>query len=117
MSMWPSRATAFALAALTVGCVTRTVPGATGYVSSATAALEVGADRPGGDYRSFGLATPNPEQCRDTCLVEPRCAAFTYVNPGVQGPNARCRLKDVVPNPTPNGCCSSGVKVGSPSSS
>jgi 1-phosphatidylinositol phosphodiesterase len=100
-----------ALAALTVGCtIVQSDPGTPGYVSSGSAALEVNVDRPGSDYRSFDLATPSPEQCRDTCMVEPQCVAFTYVNPGLQGPSARCWLKSAVPNATPNACCTSGVK-------
>lgn len=104
-----------AVALLTAGCTFQTLPASPGYVSSATAAMEVDVDRPGGEYRSFDLATPSPEQCRDTCLVEPQCAAFTYVSPGVQGPRARCWLKSVARNPTPNSCCISGVKHAAPS--
>jgi hypothetical protein len=33
------------------------------------------------------------------------------VNPGVQGPAARCWLKSSVPPATPNSCCTSGVKI------
>jgi hypothetical protein len=115
--MWSLRVSGIAIAVLTVGCTIQTVPGSPGYVSSATSALEVNVDRPGSDYRSFDLATPSPEQCRDTCMVEPQCVAFTYVNLGVQGPTARCWLKSAVPNATPNGCCVSGVKNAAPSAS
>jgi 1-phosphatidylinositol phosphodiesterase len=100
----------FALAALAAGCTIVQQPGAPAYVSSGTAALEVNVDRPGSDYRSFDLASARPEECRDTCLVEPQCVAFTFVNPGVQGPSARCWLKSAVPAQTPNACCVSGVK-------
>jgi hypothetical protein len=48
--------------------------------------------------------------CRDTCAREPQCRAFTYVNPGVQGPSARCWLKSVAPAPRRDRCCLSGVK-------
>src|SRR5436305_373034 len=58
-----------------------------------SAGLEFGTDRPGGDYRSFDLPQPRPDLCRDGCMGEPECVAFTYVNPGVQGPSARCWLK------------------------
>jgi 1-phosphatidylinositol phosphodiesterase len=99
---------ALAFAGLGLGCIVQPVPL---YSSaSASAALEVNVDRPGSDYRSFDLATPRPEECRDTCLVEPQCVAFTYVNPGVQGPTARCWLKNSAPPVTPNPCCISGVK-------
>jgi 1-phosphatidylinositol phosphodiesterase len=112
--MRASLALAVALAGLGLGCLVQPVP-MTVYSASGSAALEVNVDRPGSDYRSFDLATPQPEQCRDTCLVEPQCVAFTYVNPGVQGPSARCWLKNGVPPATPNTCCVSGVKNGPPS--
>jgi hypothetical protein len=80
------------------------------YTPATSAALEVNVDRPGNDYRSFDLASGRPEECRDTCMVEPQCVAFTFVNPGVQGPSARCWLKSAVPEPTQNNCCISGVK-------
>jgi 1-phosphatidylinositol phosphodiesterase len=109
------RVSGAALAVLTAGCTIVSTPGQPGYVSSGSAALEVNVDRPGSDYRSFDLGTPSPEQCRDTCMVEPQCLAFTYVNPGVQGPSARCWLKNAAPAAQPNGCCISGVKSAPPS--
>jgi hypothetical protein len=99
--------TIVALAALAGSCIVQPPPG---YVATGAAALEVNVDRPGGDYRSFDLASGRPEECRDTCAMEPQCVAFTFVNPGVQGPSARCWLKNGVPDPTPNTCCISGVK-------
>jgi hypothetical protein len=62
------------------------------------------------DYRSFDLPAPRPELCRDACWREPQCRAFTYVRPGVQGPHARCWLKNPVPPARLNDCCLSGVK-------
>jgi len=79
------------------------------------AALEWNVNRPGADYRSFDLVTPSPETCQSTCMNEPQCAAFTYVNPGVQGPSARCWLKSAAPQPLNDGCCVSGVKYASAS--
>jgi len=67
-------------------------------------------DRSGHDYRSFALRAPRPELCRDACWNEPACRAFTYVRPGVQGPTARCWLKNGVPPARLNDCCLSGVK-------
>jgi hypothetical protein len=104
----------FALAMLTTGCTIVQPVGAPAYVPSATAALEINVDRPGSDYRSFDLGSTRPEECRDTCLVEPQCVAFTYVQPRVQGPSARCWLKSAVPAPSPNACCVSGVKNAPP---
>ena len=76
-----------------------------------TSTLEWNVDRPGSDYRSFDLESASPEICQQTCMSEPSCVAFTYVNPGVQGPNPRCFLKNAVPNPVPQTCCVSGVKA------
>ncbi len=95
--------------ALGLGCAVQRGPV---YSSaSGSAAFEANVERQGSDYRSFDQATPRPEACRDTCLVEPQCVAFTYVNPGVQGPSARCWLKNAAPPVTPNSCCISGVKT------
>jgi 1-phosphatidylinositol phosphodiesterase len=104
-----------ALALLTASCtIVQSAPGTPGYVSSGSATLELNVDRPGSDYRSFDLGSPRPEECRDTCMVEPQCVAFTYVNPGVQGPSARCWLKNSVPPPSASNCCVSGVKNAPP---
>jgi hypothetical protein len=104
-------ATSVALAALVGSCIVQAPPG---YVASGAASLEVNTNRQGSDYRSFDLASGRPEECRDTCGVEPQCLAFTFVNPGVQGPSARCWLKSAVPPPTADACCVSGVKGAPP---
>ena len=88
---------------------TGTVTTGPGYPASG---LEWNVERPGADYRSFELVTPSPETCQATCMNEPQCVAFTYMNPGVQGPNARCWLKNAVPSAVPQGCCVSGTKYG-----
>ena len=72
--------------------------------------LEPGVDRPGSDYRNFDLDETRPELCQQACANEATCRAFTYVKPGVQGPKARCWLKNAVPAPKPSDCCTSGVK-------
>lgn len=71
--------------------------------------IAAGVDRPGGDYRSFELGRADPNVCRSTCRAESRCTAWTYVKPNIQGPNARCWLKHVVPTPITASCCHSGV--------
>lgn len=78
--------------------------------TDAHSTLEPGMDRAGKDYRAFWLAEPNPQVCMDTCRSESRCAAWTYVKPGIQGSKARCWLKNSVPTVRANGCCTSGVK-------
>ena len=61
--------------------------------------FEYGVDRPGGDYRNFELQFDAPGLCAGQCAQEAQCRAWTYVKPGVQGPKARCWLKNVVPPP------------------
>ena len=81
-----------------------------GAATGAMSALEVSIDRPGSDYTSFDLSSPDPAACQKACADDARCVAFTYVIPGHQGPSARCWLKDSVPDQVPNDCCTSGVK-------
>ena len=47
---------------------------------------EPNTNRPGHDYQSFNLDRPDPGLCRNRCAQDRRCQAYTYVNPGVQGP-------------------------------
>ena len=68
-------------------------------------------DLPGMDYKNFDLNVPDPRLCQNACLDDPKCKAFTYVKPGFQGPNARCWLKDGVPQAKANNCCISGTKT------
>jgi hypothetical protein len=72
--------------------------------------LEKGFDRPGSDYKHFPL-DGGPEECQQACTSDPNCKAFTWVQPGVQGPKARCWLKSVVPSAVSNANCVSGVKT------
>lgn len=70
---------------------------------------EEATDRPGSDYKHLiGVATP--EDCRQACLSEVPCAAYTWVRPGVQGPQPACWLKDAVPRARSSRCCVSGRK-------
>ena len=72
--------------------------------------MEFDTDRPGMDFRNFDLQRANPELCMAACAEERNCRAWTYVKPGVQGPSARCWLKNSVPRATRSDCCVSGVK-------
>jgi hypothetical protein len=73
--------------------------------------MEQNVNRQGSDYRDFNLPAADPALCRDACVQDPRCKAWTYVKPNtVQGPVARCWLKGGVPSPNQNTCCVSGVK-------
>lgn len=88
------------------------------YCSPVTAAaMEQNTDRPGMDYGNFWLPNPDPRLCEKACGEDKRCAAFTFVKPGIQGPKARCWLKSSVPAARPNDCCISGVKPASMGSS
>jgi len=74
-------------------------------------------DMPGGDYRDFGLpasagAEANIANCSRTCLLEPECAAWTYVREG--GPKdglsvPRCSLKSSTEPTDTNQWCVSGT--------
>jgi hypothetical protein len=94
----------------TPACVGMSVPTA----NSSTplwGALEPRVNRLGSDYKNFELPDADPELCRAACDDDPKCRAFTYVKPGLQGPKARCWLKDPVPAPRKDeDCCVSGVK-------
>ena len=100
---------AFAVSAVVLvgGCAVSATATGPAYPASN---LEWNVDRPGGDYRSFDLPAANPGECQAACMNEAPCVAFTYVNPGVQGPNARCLLKSAVPAPVAQTCCVSGTK-------
>lgn len=71
--------------------------------------FEVGIDRGGSDYRSFPLTTASPALCRSACIADSACRAYTYVAPGAQGPQARCWLKNDVPDWSPCPSCTSGT--------
>lgn len=74
-------------------------------------AQEWNTDRPGRDMRDLDLSAPDFNLCRQACDANSSCKAWTYVNPDVQGPKARCYLKSAVPDPVANNCCVSGVKA------
>jgi hypothetical protein len=81
---------------------------------SADFKTENNTDRAGMDYTSLWLEEPNPDLCQQACANAPKCKAYTYVKPGIQGPKARCWLKKAVPPARSNLCCVSGVKLASP---
>ncbi len=62
--------------------------------------LEYATDRPGQDLKSFDLDVADPRLCREACVEEPGCKAFSCVVAGVQGQKARCWLKKAIPGPT-----------------
>ncbi len=74
--------------------------------------MEYNRDRGGSDYDNYPLPEARPELCRDACLNDPNCKAFTYVIPGVFSPKAHCWLKNAVPLAKYNPVCVSGKKLG-----
>ncbi len=78
-----------------------------------SATVENETDRAGSDYQRFpGLG--DPQTCRAKCEADPRCKAYTWVKPGVQGAAGICYLKDRAPKAAANSCCVSGVKAAAP---
>ena len=79
-----------------------------------TLSIEPSTDRLGADYRIFDLAAPNVEPCRRACADDPRCAAYTYADPGLVSPQPRCFLKKAAPPARPKAGCTSGARSGPP---
>ncbi len=80
-----------------------------GVKKKPSSSIEYGVDRAGRDYKNFNVEN-NPLICRNRCLNENRCKAWTFVRPGHQGVSARCWLKTGVPAKRDDSCCVSGVK-------
>ncbi len=76
--------------------------------------MEKGIDRPGSDYRDFDLRKADPALCRDACMKDAECRAWTYVEPNSAKPRAHCWLKKAVPPARKDRCCVSGVKFTGP---
>jgi hypothetical protein len=72
--------------------------------------FEPGTDRMGSDYRGFALVQPDPQLCRRACEGDAHCKAFTFVREGLKGPQAMCFLKNAIPAPRRDDCCTSGAK-------
>jgi hypothetical protein len=77
-------------------------------VMAQSSTFEPGVDRPGMDYTSFDLRG-GPGACRESCLADRRCRAWTYVRAGFQGPAPRCWLKSARPDAQGSDCCASGI--------
>lgn len=82
-----------------------------GICGASTLNVETNIDRAGIDYTSFNLSNPLPDLCLAACAKDSKCKAYTYVKPGIQGPQARCYLKSGRPSPSSNTCCTSGIKA------
>jgi len=77
----------------------------------ASPTFDFDTDRPGSDYNSFELSAADPALCATQCAKDERCRAWTYLKPGVQGPSARCWLKDSVPAAIVANFAVSGVRL------
>ena len=75
---------------------------------------EMDTDRPGMNLKDFDLTSDDYKLCQQECQNEPECKAYTYVKPGIQRANARCWLKNGVPDAAKSECCISGVKSETP---
>ena len=69
----------------------------------------VGTNLPGRDYANF--EAPSAFVCRATCGGESQCQAYTWVKPGIQGPNGRCWLKNALPAIVKDPCCDSAPRA------
>jgi hypothetical protein len=53
----------------------------------------------------------DPLLCQAACRADDRCTAWTQTEPGVQGPLARCWLKNRIPSSEASDkCCTSGIE-------
>jgi len=73
-------------------------------------AMQGAFDRPGDDFANFDLPAPDPRLCQGECAINGACQAWAYVAPGGAQPNPHCWLKNAIPGPVANECCSAGAK-------
>lgn len=78
-------------------------------VRAAEVSMEAGMDKLGSDYRGFATGR-DPQACRQACADDAACQAYTFVKPGIKGPEAMCFLKSAAPPSVANDCCVSGAK-------
>jgi hypothetical protein len=78
------------------------------YISARDLKAEDHTNRPGSDYKNFEI--DSWKTCESACSGEQKCAAWTYVRPGIQGPRGRCWLKVKVTHPVGDKSTISGVK-------
>ena len=87
--------------------------GFSGMLSPVTAGIdpemEIGVNRPGGDFQSFAVPDSDPAVCQAACQADGNCTAWTFVKPGVQGDQAQCWLKNQTSQAAAADCCISGV--------
>jgi len=90
-------------------CCVSGVRGA-GVVEPRTSRVETSIDRFGGDFRSFEVRSETPaDACREACIADSKCRAWTYARPGYGAGGPRCYLKSQIKPPRRKPCCESGV--------
>jgi hypothetical protein len=74
-------------------------------------AWEENTNRPGMDYKQMDVQTI--EQCQNACKADQQCKSFTLVKPmNLQSSTSgKCMLKNGVPTPQTDKCCTSGLKT------
>ena len=92
------------------GQASETAPVAT-HAAATMSEREHDTNRYGSDYNGFDVNADHVERCEDACKDDTKCLAWTYVKPGLQGQNARCWLKNIVPASSKDVCCVSGTKT------
>ncbi|MDX2086401.1 MAG: PAN domain-containing protein [Kofleriaceae bacterium] len=63
----------------------------------------------GNDIVGLDLTDGDPAACAAACKGNAQCKAWSYVKPGVQGPQAKCWLKHTVGAYSSNPCCTTGT--------
>jgi PAN domain len=86
---------AVVVAALAAGCGAKATAGGppTSSPGVLVSELEPPPKTAASEWSEVELPHPIPDLCRDLCLREDACRAFTYINPGIAGPRARCLTK------------------------
>jgi uncharacterized caspase-like protein len=85
-------------------------PAPASLAGTGAAGLLPGINLPGSNYRSFMLTQTDPALCQSACKADARCAAWSYLHPDQESPQARCLLKAVLPAQVANACCTSGIE-------
>jgi hypothetical protein len=83
------------------------------FISKRDLHAEDKINRPGSDFANF--QTNSWKECETACAQNDRCASWTHVRPGVQGPTGHCWLKNRVARPVADVNTISGVKYREPS--
>ncbi len=73
--------------------------------------MERQTDRPGGDYKHIDLPYPDPNLCKNACMKDPDCKAWTFKMPKPDASDfTECWLKKSIPAPVRKKRFVSGVK-------